>query len=179
MTFTFDEAGNRELPHIVGELLVLPQHWWEGTDANGKQRDIGESTLEPPLGSGPYKVGQVVPGRSISYERVPDYWGANLNVNIGTNNFDTVRYEYFRDLDVEFEAFKADQFDYWAENEAKRWATAYDFPAVKDGRVKKETVDARPGLGRHGRLRARTSAGRCSRTRACARRSTSSSTSRN
>jgi len=140
VTFTFDEAGNRELPHIVGELLVLPQHWWEGTDANGKQRSIGESTLEPPLGSGPYKVGEVLPGRSISYERVPDFWGANLNSYIGQNNFDTVRYEYFRDLNVEFEGFKADQFDFWAENESKRWNTAYDFPAMKDGRVKKETV---------------------------------------
>jgi microcin C transport system substrate-binding protein len=141
VTFTFDVAGNRELPRIVGELTVLPQHWWEGKDANGKQRDIGESTLEPPLGSGPYKVGEVIPGRSISYERVPDFWGANLNTSIGTNNFDKVSYEYFRDLDVEFEGFKADQFDFWAENEAKRWATAYDFPALQAGKVKKETVN--------------------------------------
>ncbi|HVY19516.1 MAG TPA: extracellular solute-binding protein [Bauldia sp.] len=141
VTFTFDEAGNRELPHIVGEMIVLPQHWWEGKDANGKQRDIGASTLEPPLGSGPYKVGEVIPGRSISYARVPDFWGAKLNTYIGSNNFDTVRYEYFRDLNVEFEGFKADQFDYWAENEAKRWNTAYDFPAIKAGKVKKETVD--------------------------------------
>jgi microcin C transport system substrate-binding protein len=140
VTFTFDEAGNRELPHIVGEMLVLPKHWWEGTDANGKQRNIGESTLEPPLGSGAYKVGQVLPGRSITYERVPDFWAANLNTSIGTNNFDKVRFEYFRDLNVEFEAFKADQFDYWAENESKRWNTAYDFPAINAGKVKKETV---------------------------------------
>jgi microcin C transport system substrate-binding protein len=76
VTFTFDVAGNRELPQIVGQLLILPQHWWEGKDANGKQRDIGESTLEPPLGSGPYKISDVIPGRSITYERVPDYWGA-------------------------------------------------------------------------------------------------------
>ncbi len=140
VTFTFDEAGNRELPHIVGEMLVLPKHWWEGTTANGKQRNIGESTLEPPLGSGAYKVGQVLPGRSITYERVPDFWAANLNTAIGTNNFDKVRFEYFRDLNVEFEGFKADQFDFWAENESKRWNTAYDFPAIKYGRVKKETV---------------------------------------
>jgi microcin C transport system substrate-binding protein len=141
VTFTFDEAGNRELPHIVGEMIVLPQHWWEGKDANGKQRDIGSSTLEAPLGSGPYAVDQVIPGRSISYKRVPDFWGAKLNTYIGTNNFDTVRYEYFRDLNVEFEGFKADQFDYWAENEAKRWNTAYDFPALIAGKVKKETVN--------------------------------------
>jgi microcin C transport system substrate-binding protein len=141
VTFAFDQTGNRELPHIVGQLIVLPKHWWEGTDASGKQRDIAESTLEPPLGSGPYKVASVVPGRSITYERVPDFWGADLNTNIGQNNFDTVRYEYYRDLTVEFEAFKGDQFDFWAENEAKRWETGYDFPAMKDGKVKKEFVE--------------------------------------
>ena len=141
VTFTFDVAGNHELPEIVGELMVLPQHWWEGTDANGKRRDIGESTLEPPLGSGPYEIKEVIPGRSITYQRVPDFWGKDLNTYVGTNNFDTVSYEYFRDLDVEFEAFKADQFDFWSENEAKRWATAYDFPALTAGKVKKETVN--------------------------------------
>lgn len=141
VTFTFDETGNRELPHIVGQLIVLPKHWWEGTDANGRQRDIAESTLEPVLGSGPYRVGQAVAGRSISYERVPDFWGADLNVNIGQNNFDTVRYEYFRDLTVEFEAFKGDQFDFWSENEARRWETGYDFPAMNQGRVKKEFIE--------------------------------------
>ena len=140
VTFTFDEAGNHELPEIVGELLVLPQHWWEGTDAKGNARDISKTTLEPPLGSGPYKIKEVIPGRSITYERVPDFWGKDLNTYIGTNNFDQVSYQYFRDRDVEFEAFKADQFDYWEENEAKRWATAYDFPALKDGKVKKETL---------------------------------------
>jgi microcin C transport system substrate-binding protein len=141
VTFTFDETGNRELPHIVGQLLVMPKHWWEGTDAGGRQRDIGESTLEPPLGSGPYRIGSVVAGRSITYERVPDFWGADLNVNIGQNNFDTLRYEYFRDLTVEFEAFKGDQFDFWAENEARRWETGYDFPAMQQGKIKKELVE--------------------------------------
>jgi microcin C transport system substrate-binding protein len=141
VTFVFDVAGNRELPNIVGQLTVLPQHWWEGKDANGKQRDIGESTLEPPMGSGPYKVGEVIPGRSITYDRVPDFWGKDLNTYIGTNNFDHVSYQYFRDFDVEFEAFKAGQFDVWNENEAKRWATGYDFPAMKAGKVKKELVD--------------------------------------
>jgi microcin C transport system substrate-binding protein len=140
VTFTFDEAGNRELPLIMGELTILPQHWWEGKDASGKQRDVGASTLEPPMGSGPYAIDQVIPGRSISYKRVPDFWGKDLNTYIGTNNFDAVRYEYFRDLSVEFEAFKADQFDYWYENEAKRWNTAYDFPAIQAGKVKKDTV---------------------------------------
>lgn len=140
VTFTFDETGNRELPHIVGQLRVMPKHWWEGTDANGQPRDIAAGSLEPGLGSGPYKIAEVVAGRAVTYERVPDYWGAALNVNIGQNNFDRIRYEYYRDRVVEFEAFKADEFDFWAENEAKRWATGYDIPAVTDGRIKKELV---------------------------------------
>ncbi len=141
VTFTFDQAGNRELPHIVGQLLVLPQHWWEGTGPNGQPRNIGDSTLEPLLGSGPYRLKSINPGRSISFERVPDYWGANLNVNVGQNNFDEMRFEYYRDLTVQFEAFKADEFDFWSENQASRWATGYDFPAFNDGRVKKELVE--------------------------------------
>ncbi len=140
ITFTFDEAGNRELPQIVGELTILPQKWWEGKDASGKQRDIAQGTLEPVMGSGPYKIKEINPGRSITYERVKDFWGANEPTSVGQNNFDEVRYEYYRDLDVEFEAFKADQFDFWEENRALRWATAYDFPAVKNGRVIKEEV---------------------------------------
>ncbi|MCP4381665.1 MAG: ABC transporter substrate-binding protein [Hyphomicrobiales bacterium] len=141
VTFTFDQTGNRELPQIVGEFPILPKHWWEGTGANGKPRDIAATTLEPPLGSGPYRIASVSPGRSIAYERVPDFWGADLNTNIGQNNFDEVRYEYYRDINVEFEAFKADNFDYWLENEAKRWATGYDIPAVKSGRIKKDLVE--------------------------------------
>ncbi len=141
VTFTFDQTGNHELPQIVGELLILPKHWWEAKDANGNPRDVGESSLEPPLGSGPYKVKDMVAGRSITYERVPDFWGADLNTYKGQNNFDEVRFEYYRDLNVEFEAFKADDFDYWAENEAKRWATGYDFPAIKDDKVVKELVN--------------------------------------
>ncbi|MGH6923060.1 MAG: extracellular solute-binding protein [Propylenella sp.] len=141
VTFTFDQTGNRELPHIVGQLLVLPKHWWEGKDSAGRQRDIGASTLEPPLGSGPYKIAKVTPGRTIVYERAPEYWAADLNVNVGQNNFDTIAYEYYRDLTVEFEAFKSDGFDFWAENEAKRWQTGYDFPAARAGRVKKELVE--------------------------------------
>lgn len=135
ITFTFDQPGNRELPHIVGQLNVLPKHWWEGTDAQGRKRDISQTTLEPPLGNGAYRVKSFVPGRSIVYERVPDYWGNAVNVNIGTNNFDELRYEYFRDLTVALEAFKADQIDWRNESSAKDWATAYDFPAVKQKRV--------------------------------------------
>ncbi|MEO5806384.1 extracellular solute-binding protein [Devosia sp.] len=135
VTFSFDQTGNRELPKILGQLIVLPQHWWEGTDAKGNKRNIGASTLEPPLGSGPYQIGTFEAGRTITYKRVPDYWGINEPTQIGQNNFDTYTIEYYLDTDVEFEAFKGDQFDWWSENRAKRWATAYDFPAVKDGRV--------------------------------------------
>ncbi|RXH16270.1 extracellular solute-binding protein [Bradyrhizobium guangzhouense] len=136
--FTFDAPGNRELPTIVGELTVLPKHWWEGTDAQGRKRDISATTLEPPLGSGPYKIKEFVAGRSVKLERVKDYWGANVPSQIGTNNFDELRFEFFRDNLVALEAFKADQADWIAENSAKQWATAYDFPAVAEKRVLKE-----------------------------------------
>jgi microcin C transport system substrate-binding protein len=138
VTFTFDGPGNRELPVIVGELTVLPKHWWQGTDKNGKQRNIGETTLEPPLGSGPYRVKEFSAARTIVYERVKDYWGKDLAVNVGQNNFDELRYEYFRDTTVALEAFKADTVDWREENSAKNWATAYDFPAVDDKRVIKQ-----------------------------------------
>jgi microcin C transport system substrate-binding protein len=136
--FTFDSPGNRELPTIVGELLVLPKHYWEGTDSQGRQRDISATTLEPPLGSGPYRIKEFVASRSVKLERVKDYWGANLPVRIGENNFDEMRFEFFRDNTVALEAFKADQADWIAENSAKQWATAYDFPAVTEKRVVKE-----------------------------------------
>jgi microcin C transport system substrate-binding protein len=135
VVFTFDAPGNRELPQIVGQLTVLPKHWWEGTDSQGRKRDISATTLEPPLSSGPYRIKSFVPGRSIVLERVKDYWGRDLNVNIGRNNFDELRYEYFRDSTVALEAFKGDQVDWRTENSAKNWATAYDFPAVADKRV--------------------------------------------
>ncbi|TPQ30855.1 hypothetical protein C2U70_25560 [Bradyrhizobium guangdongense] len=133
--FVFDAPGNRELPQIVGQLNVLPKHWWEGTDAQGRKRDISTTTLEVPLGSGPYKVKDFVAGRSITLERVKDYWGRDLATNVGRNNFDELRYEYFRDATVAIEAFKADQVDWRTENSAKNWATAYDFPAVTEKRV--------------------------------------------
>jgi microcin C transport system substrate-binding protein len=135
VTFTFDAPGNHELPQIVGELAVIPKHWWEGTDGNGKKRDIGETTLEAPLGSGPYRVKDFSAGRNIVFERVKDYWGRDVNVTIGQNNFDELHYEYFRDTTIALEAFKADSIDWRTENSAKNWATAYDFPAVSDKRV--------------------------------------------
>jgi microcin C transport system substrate-binding protein len=133
--FTFDAPGNRELPQIVGQLTVLPKHWWEGTDAQGRKRDVSATTLEVPLGSGPYRIKEFVAGRSIALERVKDYWGRDLAANVGRNNFDELRYEYFRDATVAIEAFKADQVDWRTENSAKNWATAYDFPAVAEKRV--------------------------------------------
>lgn len=135
VVFTFDAPGNRELPQIIGQLTVLPKHWWEGTDSQGRKRDISATTLEPPLSSGPYRIKSFVPGRTIVLERVKDYWGKDLNVNVGRNNFDELRYEYFRDSTVALEAFKGDQVDWRSENSAKNWATAYDFPAVADKRV--------------------------------------------
>ncbi|MGC1464948.1 MAG: extracellular solute-binding protein [Pseudolabrys sp.] len=135
VTFTFDGPGNRELPHIVGQLTVLPKHWWEGTDKSGKKREITQTTLEPPLGSGAYRLKEFVPGRSLVYERVKDHWGDGVNVNVGANNFDYIRFDYFRDSTVALEAFKADQVDWRTENSAKSWATAYDFPAVREKRV--------------------------------------------
>ena len=135
VTFTFDGPGNRELPQIVGQLNVLPKHWWEGTDKSGKKRDVAATTLEPPLGCGAYRSRTSCPAARIVYERVADYWGKDLNVNIGRDNFDELRFEYFRDSTVALEAFKADQVDWRTENSAKNWATAYDFPAVSDKRV--------------------------------------------
>jgi microcin C transport system substrate-binding protein len=136
--FSFSEKNNRELPLILGQLLVLPQHWWEGTDAKGNPRDIGASTQEPPLGSGSYKLATFDAGKTITYERVPDYWATEKPTEVGQNNFDTLKYEYFLDESVWFEGFKGDQFDFWSEYSARRWATGFDFPAVTDGRVVRE-----------------------------------------
>ena len=140
VTFTFSQKGNRELPLITGQLPVLPMHWWTTKDANGKQRDIRESTMEVPLGSGAYKVADVKSGSSIRLKRVEDYWGKDLPVNAGQNNFDEIEYIFFRDANVEFEAFKGDQFDYRLETSSKIWATGYDFPAIKDGRCIKDEI---------------------------------------
>ena len=138
VTFTFDQTGNRELPKILGQLQVFPRHWWEGTDAKGNQRNIGASTLEPPLGSGPYQLASFEAGKTITYKRAEDYWGKDHPTQIGQNNFDEYSIEYFLDQTVQFEAFKGDQFDWWVEPAARRWATGYEFPAAKDGRVIKE-----------------------------------------
>lgn len=131
--FTFKPGDNRELPLILGQLTVLPRHYWEG-------RAFDQTTLEPPLGSGPYRIRSFEPGRRIVYERVADYWGKDLAVNKGRHNFDVMSYDYYRDRTVELEAFKAGEFDYRLENSAKNWATAYDIPAVRDGLLVKEEI---------------------------------------
>ena len=138
ITFYFDEPGNRELPQIVGQFMILPKHIWTGQGPDGKPRDITQTTLLPPVGSGPYRLKQADPPHSTSYERFDSYWGAGLPVRIGTNNFAEQRFDYFRDTTVLLEAFKGDQIDIRFENSAKNWATAYDFPALKDGKVVRE-----------------------------------------
>jgi len=140
VTFHFDEKDNRELPLILGQMQIVPKHWWEATGADGKPRDISRTTLEPVMGSGPYKIAAFSPGSTIRYELRDDYWGKNIPVNVGQDNFRTISYTYFGDRDVEFEGFRAGNVDYWQENQASRWATGYEFPAVKDGRVKREEL---------------------------------------
>ncbi|MGZ5823114.1 MAG: extracellular solute-binding protein [Hyphomicrobium sp.] len=132
--FTFESGGDREIPLILGLLPVLPKHLINP--------DTYEDTsLEAPIGSGPYRVGKIDPGRSITFERDPNYWGKDLPVNRGRFNFDQIRFDYFREGSVMFEAFKTGQVDLWAEDDPRRWANGYDFPAVKDGRVVKRAFD--------------------------------------
>jgi len=131
--FTFSDTTNRELPLIAGQIPILPKHYWQG-------RDFTKTTLEPPLGSGPYKVGKVEAGRSITYERVKDYWGANIPVNTGRNNFDVITYDYYRDGTVALEALKSNNYDFRQENISKNWATAYDIPQIRDGWIKKVNI---------------------------------------
>jgi microcin C transport system substrate-binding protein len=140
VTFTFDVKGNRELPHIVGQLMVLPKHYWQGQRSDGQPRDITKSTLEAPLGSGPYRVKDVDPGRSITFERVADYWAKDLPVAKGQWNFDEIKLNYFRDRTPGFEEFKSGKLDYWRESVAGQWATGYNFPAIKKGWVNKEAI---------------------------------------
>ena len=150
VTFSFSEKGNRELPLITGQMPVLPKHWWTGKDDRGRQRDIRETTLEVPLGSGAYVASEVKPGASIRMKRVADYWGNALPVHVGTDNFDEIDYIYFRDANVAVEAFKGDQYDWRTENSSKTWATGYDFPAIKNGRVVKEEISLQQVEGMQG-----------------------------
>jgi microcin C transport system substrate-binding protein len=123
----------RDLHLVVAGLPVFSEKFWS-------TRDFEASTLEPPLGSGPYKVGRFEQGRFIEFERAPDYWAKDLPVNVGTNNFERVRWEYFRDRQVAFEAFKAGVITFQEEYTSRLWATGYDFPALHEGKVKKESL---------------------------------------
>ena len=138
VVFHFKSNENRELPLILGGIAVLPKHFFEG-------RDFTKPLTDPPIGSGPYRIARFELGRSITYERRPDWWAVNMPTGKGTNNFDRVRIEYFRDSTVAMEAFKAGQIDLRSENISKNWATAYDFPAVTRGLViKKEFIHHLP-----------------------------------
>ena len=131
--FTFKQGENRELPLILGQLPVLSQRYWA-------TREFERTTLEAPLGSGPYRVESFEPGRSVTYRRVADYWAASLPVNAGRNNFDTIRFDYYRDFTVSLEAFKAGAYDVNLENSAKNWARGYDGPALRQGLIKKAEI---------------------------------------
>ncbi len=131
--FSFKSSDNAELPLILGQLPVLSKAYWNG-------KDFEATTLEAPLRSGPYKVESLEPGRSITFRRDPNYWGQNLPVNKGRNNFDVIRYDYYRDSNVALEAFKADQYDIRRENSSKNWSTGYDSPALKAGLFKMEAI---------------------------------------
>ncbi len=141
--FTFKHTNNRELPLILGQLPVLPKHWYQN-------REFTRGSLEPPLGSGPYRVAEVKPGRSIRYERVKDYWAKDLPINRGSYNFDAMTFDVYRDNNVALEALKAGAFDYELEMSAKNWATAYDVPAVRDGRLIKEEIPNGNPVGMQG-----------------------------
>jgi microcin C transport system substrate-binding protein len=143
VVFRFTNARNRELPQILGEMPVLPEHWWKG-------RDFSQPLSEPPLGSGPYRVASFEMGRSVVLQRVPDYWAQNLPTARGLYNFNTERYEYYRDPNVAMEAFKAGSVDWRQENSSKNWATAYDFPAVTQGLVQKVSLPLNMPTGMQG-----------------------------
>ena len=128
--FTFDGAGDREIPLILGLMPVLAKH---ATNPD----TFENTTLTAPIGSGPYTIGKIDPGRSVTYVRDPNYWGRDLPVNRGRFNFDEIRFDYFRESSVMFDAFKAGQIDLWPEEDPRRWANGYDFPAIRDGRAVK------------------------------------------
>ena len=131
--FDFKHGLNRELPMILGQLQVLPKHWWQ-------ERDFDKTSLQPPLGSGPYRISKVEAGRSITYERVDDWWGKDLAVSRGHYNFDRIRIDYYQDMSVALEAFKAGQFDFNLEYSAKDWATGYNSPALRRGDIVREEI---------------------------------------
>ena len=130
--FDFRHAGNRELPLVLAQLYVLPRHWWQG-------RDFNRSSMQPPLGSGPYRLEKAEAGRSVSYRRNPDWWARDLPVGRGLYNFERIRFDYYRDSGVALQAFKAGQADINVETSVKAWSSGYDSPALRDGRLRQES----------------------------------------
>nr|WP_225592477.1 extracellular solute-binding protein [Pseudomonas sp. PDM15] len=141
--FDFKHKDNRELPLILGQIQVLPKHWWA-------TRDFGKGGLEPPLGSGPYQIGKVSPGSSVRFERVKDWWAKDLPVSRGLYNFDTIQIDYYRDTQVALEAFKAGQFDVNLEYSAKDWNTGYDCPALRAGKFAMQAIPNHNPAGMQG-----------------------------
>jgi len=138
VTFAFKTKGNRELPLIIAQMPILPKHYWA-------DKKFSETTLTPPVAAGPYKISNVIPGRTIEFTRNKDWWGKDLPANKGRYNFDKITYTYYRDQNVALEAFFAGDFDFQQENVAKLWATAYTAPPVQDGRIiKQEIANSRP-----------------------------------
>lgn len=136
--FSFSGGENRELPLIVSELPILPEHFWQG-------RDFAKTTRDTPLGSGPYKIASVDMGRSVSYTRVKDWWAVDHPTAKGRYNFDNVNFDYYRDTNVSIEALKAGEYDYRAENSSKAWATSYTGPNFDNGAiVKRKLADGNP-----------------------------------
>jgi len=139
----FTPLRTRDAHLFIASLPIFSRTWWE-------RRDFEATTLEPPMGSGPYRVARFEQGRFIEFERVSDYWGAHLPVNVGQNNFDKIRYEYYRSRQIAFEGFKSGQLNFHEENTARFWATGYDFPAMRDGRVKKIELPSGAAVGTQG-----------------------------
>ncbi len=137
---TFTEDGDREMPLIMGLMPILPKHVYEG-------QDFTRTGLTPMIGSGPYTIGEVDPGSSITYVRNPDYWGKHVPAARGHNNFDRIRYDYYRDANASFEAFKSGEYTMRIEDDPTRWSTGYDVPAVKDGRITREDLRKRTPSG--------------------------------
>lgn len=141
--FTFSEKGNRELPLIVGQLPILPKHYWA-------TRDFEKTTLEPPLGSGPYRIAEFEAARYYVQQRVDDYWGRDLPVNVGLNNFERIRIDFYRDDTAIRLALKSGNIDFRRENQAKAWALDYDVPAVNKGWLTKELIQHQLPTGMQG-----------------------------
>ena len=143
--FNFTTNTNKELVLIVGQLPVLPKHYWEN-------KNFEETSLEIPIGSGPYKIKSFDSGRSITYELDQNYWGfgASIPIKIGKDNFGTIRYDYYKDRGIEREAFKSGEIDFFSENSSKEWATAYDINAVNEGLIKKELISHENPQGMQG-----------------------------